>query len=210
MKQFFSIAMILMLSACATPYQQRSTAQGAVIGATAGAVIGHQSGNATEGAMIGGALGALAGAVLAEQREQGVRTSAPRYHRRACAGGASYFERAHRTNNLERKINLLRDGLRYCPGNPAAHNDLGVALVLWGDVAAARNHFNQALRLDSDYYPARRNLERLNNQRRSGYRHRVSDRDEHNGYGRHRGGYKDDYKDGYKDRDEYRGYEKDD
>lgn len=208
MKRILVISMIFMLSACATPYQQRTVAQGAVIGATAGAVIGHQSGNATEGAMIGGALGALAGAVIAEQREQGVRTSAPRYHRRACTGGAGYFERAHRANNLERKINLLRKGLRYCPNNPAAHNDLGVALVLWGDDVAARNHFNRALQLDPGYYPARRNLDRLNS--RSGYRHRVSDRyddDEHDDRGYKD---KDGYGRGYKDRDRYRGYEKDD
>jgi len=77
MKQLISIAMILLLSACATPYQQRATAQGAVIGATAGAVIGHQSGNAAEGAVIGGALGALAGAAAAEQRRNRTYRSAP-------------------------------------------------------------------------------------------------------------------------------------
>ncbi len=161
MKQIISISIILLLSACATPYQQRTTSQGAVLGAAAGAVIGHQSGNAAEGAAIGGALGALAGAVLAEQREQGIRTSAPRYHRRACRKGEQYFNRAYRARNLDRKVYLLKKGLRYCPNNPAAHNDLGVALVLRGKDRAARGHFKHALRLDPDYYPARRNLDRL-------------------------------------------------
>jgi len=193
MKQILSISMVLLLSACATPYQQRTTAQGAVIGATAGAVIGHQSGNAAEGAMIGGALGALAGAVLAEQRKKGAYASAPRYHRRACSRGAQYFDRAYRAQNLDRKIHLLRKGLRYCPNNPAAHNDLGVALVLRGDEREARNHFNHALRLDPDYQPARRNLDRLGYQ----YERRNLDR------------YNDRYDEHNKDRGEYRGYEKD-
>jgi len=82
MKQIISISIILLLSACATPYQQRTTAQGAVIGATAGAVIGHQSGNTAEGAIIGGALGALTGAAIADQRQQGAHQSAPQYQRR--------------------------------------------------------------------------------------------------------------------------------
>jgi len=82
MKQIISISIILLLSACATPYQQRTTAQGAVIGATAGAVIGHQSGNAAEGAIIGGALGALTGAAIADQRQKRVHKAAPHYQRR--------------------------------------------------------------------------------------------------------------------------------
>jgi len=198
MKRMISISMILLLSACATPYQQRTTAQGAAIGATAGAVIGHQSGNAAEGAMIGGALGALAGAVLAEQREKGAYASAPRYHRRACRQGAQYFNQAHRAQNLDRKIKLLRKGLRYCPNNPAAHNDLGVALVLRGNEREARTHFNRALRLDPNYQPARSNLDRLRPQYQRKYQRRTSDR------------YDDRYDEHDKDRREYRGYEKDD
>jgi Flp pilus assembly protein TadD len=183
MKQIISISIILLLSACATPYQQRTTTQGAVLGAAAGAVIGHQSGNAAEGAAIGGALGALAGAVLAEQREKGIRTSAPRYHRRACRKGEQYFDRAYRARNLDRKIHLLKKGLRYCPNNPAAHNDLGVALVLRGDDRVARGHFNHALRLDPDYYPARRNLDRLGRN----YQRSYNRRDER--YGNRYGGH---------------------
>jgi len=198
MKQIIPITMILLLSACATPYQQRTTAQGAAVGATAGAIIGHQSGNAAEGAAIGGALGALAGAVIAEQRENGVRTSAPRYHRKACRKGEQYFDRAHRAQNLDRKIHLLRKGLRYCPNNPAAHNDLGVALTLSGDHGAARRHFNRALRLDRDYYPAQRNLDRMNRRHQGQYQRNVGDR------------YDDRHGEHDKDRHEYRGYEKDD
>jgi len=162
MKYTISVMIILMLSGCATAYQERTAAQGAVIGATAGAVIGAQSGNVAKGAVIGGTLGALAGAVLAGGLENRVYTSGPRYHRRACSEGAEYFDRANRARNIDQKIYLLRKGLRYCPNNPAAHNDLGVALVLSGDNVSARSHFRHALRLDSGYYPAQRNLDRLN------------------------------------------------
>jgi len=196
MKQMISIAMILLLSACATPYQQRTTAQGAAIGAAAGAVIGAQNDNAAQGAAIGGALGALAGAVLAEQRERGIRTSAPRYHRKACRRGVQYFDRAYRARNLDRKIDLLKKGLRYCPNNPAAHNDLGVALVLRGDQGAARRHFNRALRLDPGYYPAQRNLDRMSRRYQGRYQRRVGDR------------YDDRYDEHDKDRHEDRGYGK--
>jgi len=194
MKYVITLLMILLLSACATPYQQRTTTQGAVLGAAAGAVIGAQSGNAEQGAVIGGALGALAGAVIAKNREEGVYASGPRYHRRACRGGAQYFNRARRARNLDRKIDLLKQGLRYCPNNPAAHNDLGVALELSGDYAAARVHFEQALRIDPDYVPSRRNLQRMQRHHSRRYERRTGS----DGYGQDYGGKHE------RDRHEYR------
>ena len=195
MKSITAFLMILLLSACATPYQQRTATQGAVLGAAAGAVIGAQDGNAEQGAVIGGALGALAGAVIAENREKGVYASGPRYHRRACRGGAQYFNRARRARNLDRKIDLLEQGLRYCPNNPAAHNDLGVALELSGDYAAARIHFERALRIDPDYLPARRNLKRMHRHHSRRYERRTR-------------GYGEDYGDDH-ERDDRRDYEED-
>ncbi|MFQ5519067.1 MAG: glycine zipper domain-containing protein [Mariprofundus sp.] len=196
MKQILTLCCILSLAACATPYQQRTATQGAVIGATAGAVIGHQSGNAAEGAMIGGALGALAGAVIAEERQGRIQTSEPRYHRRACRQGRVYFNKAHQAHRLDRKIHLLKKGLRYCPNNPAAHNDLGVALVLRGDRAAARIRFNHALRIDPGYQPARYNLRKL------GYRYHNQ---QYRRYDRQKR-YRDRYKDKDKDYDEHGGW----
>ncbi|MDQ7000243.1 MAG: glycine zipper family protein [Mariprofundus sp.] len=192
MKHTISVMIILLLSGCATAYQERTAAQGAVIGATAGAVIGAQSGNVAKGAVIGGALGALAGAVLAEGRENRVYRSGPRYHRRACNKGAEYFGQANRARNMDQKIYLLRKGLRYCPNNPAAHNDLGVALVLNGDNTSARSHFRYALRLDPDYYPAQRNLDRLNRNQP-----------------RHYEGYQGNNRDGYENRGHERNYDDD-
>ena len=55
----------------------------------------------------------------------------------------------------------MEEGIGYCPDNPAAHNDLGLGLILWGDMDAARMHFEDALRIDPDYNPARINLVRM-------------------------------------------------
>ncbi|WP_238701131.1 YMGG-like glycine zipper-containing protein [Mariprofundus erugo] len=161
MKRYLSILTISLLAGCATPYQEQTATQGAVIGAAAGAVIGAQSDQVVEGAIIGGVLGGLAGAILADDRDDRIQASAPRYHRSACGRGDIYFERARNERALERRINLMRQGIAYCPNNPAAHNDLGVALMLWGDRDRARMHFEQALRYDPHYDPARHNIERM-------------------------------------------------
>ena len=66
------------LTNCAEPVgpnTQRGAVTGGLIGAAAGGIIGHQSGNALEGAAIGGAAGAGAGALYgnsqdAEQRRR--------------------------------------------------------------------------------------------------------------------------------------------
>jgi len=134
---------------------------GGVAGATAGAVIGSQSNQTAEGAVIGAILGGLAGAVLSEAGNNQVDASEQRYHRRACRDGSGYFDRAHSSRHIDQKIQLMREGLRYCPDNAAAYNDLGVALVLSGDYASARIQFNHAIRLDSGYQPAYRNLDHL-------------------------------------------------
>ncbi|RLL52998.1 hypothetical protein D8Y20_05695 [Mariprofundus sp. EBB-1] len=161
MKRYLSIVAIGLLASCATPYQERSATQGATVGAVAGAVIGAQSDQFVEGAIIGGVLGGLAGAMLADDRDDRIHESAPRYHRSNCSRGDIYFQRARHQRRLDRRITLMRQGIAYCPNNPAAHNDLGVALMLWGNNNGARMHFQQALRFDSQYYPARHNLQRM-------------------------------------------------
>jgi len=177
MKRFAFVLSILMLSGCVATHQQRSATQGAVVGGAAGAVIGAQNDRLAEGAVVGAIVGGLAGAILAEDRNSRIHASEARYHRRACRNGSQYFSRAHSARNLDRKISLMREGLRYCPNNPAAHNDLGVALVLWGDDAAARIHFNHAIRIDSQYRPAHRNLLRLQQYHpRRGYKNERRER----------------------------------
>ncbi|GAV21227.1 hypothetical protein MMIC_P2209 [Mariprofundus micogutta] len=174
MKRYVFIAVTLVLTGCATAHQERTATQGAVVGATAGAVIGAQSDQIVEGAIIGGVLGGLAGAILADDRDDRIHASEVRYHRRSCRRGDVYFGKARHARNLGMRVSLMRQGIAYCPDNPAAHNDLGMALMLWGDSAGARAHFNHALRLDPHYYPSRHNLSRMS--RYHAPRHRVHQR----------------------------------
>ena len=52
-----------------------SAGLGGALGAGAGAIIGHQSGHAIEGALIGGALGALAGIIVHDIKAHQVRNA---------------------------------------------------------------------------------------------------------------------------------------
>ncbi len=60
------------LSNCADmgPNTQRGATTGALIGAGAGGIIGHQSGRALEGAAIGAAAGGVAGGAYGNSRDQ--------------------------------------------------------------------------------------------------------------------------------------------
>jgi len=66
-------ALTMGLVGCAEqmgPNTQRGAATGGLIGAGAGAIIGHQSGNTLGGALIGGAAGATAGGLYGNQRDK--------------------------------------------------------------------------------------------------------------------------------------------
>lgn len=71
----------LALSNCQDmgPNTQRGAATGGLIGAGAGALIGHQSGRALEGAALGGAAGAGAGALYGNARDQETYGARRRY-----------------------------------------------------------------------------------------------------------------------------------
>lgn len=164
---------VAMLAACATPQQERATTTGALIGATAGAVIGAQNDRMAEGAVVGGVIGGLTGALIGEQQRQPGR---PRVHHHSrCPGGERFFNRARREPNMHEKIELMQQGLSYCPNNAAAHNDLGVAYYRIGNHRLAARHFKRALAIDPYYEPARVNLRRLRAQHR---RHRHHDNDD--------------------------------
>jgi uncharacterized protein YcfJ len=68
MKRVFVALVALTVAACGCANQQNHAVEGAavggVVGAGAGAIIGHQSGHTGGGALIGGALGALTGALV--------------------------------------------------------------------------------------------------------------------------------------------------
>jgi 5'-3' exoribonuclease 2 len=68
-----SAACVIALSNCAAPAgpnTQRGAATGALLGAAAGGIIGHQSGRGLEGAAIGAAAGGGAGALYGNARDQ--------------------------------------------------------------------------------------------------------------------------------------------
>ena len=52
------------------PNTQRGAVTGGLLGAAAGAVVGHQSGRTLEGAAVGGGLGAGAGALYGNSQDQ--------------------------------------------------------------------------------------------------------------------------------------------
>lgn len=57
-------SLIAITSGCTTT--QKGAGIGGMIGAGAGAIIGHQKGKTTEGALIGGAAGTAAGALIGD------------------------------------------------------------------------------------------------------------------------------------------------
>jgi uncharacterized protein YcfJ len=68
MKKIIAGIISMAFIACGCANQQNHAVEGAavggVVGAGAGAIIGHQSGHTGGGALIGGALGALTGALV--------------------------------------------------------------------------------------------------------------------------------------------------
>lgn len=62
------ILCVVTLYGCTTT--QKGAAMGSVLGAGAGAIIGHQSDSTAEGAAIGAAVGGLGGALIGEQMDK--------------------------------------------------------------------------------------------------------------------------------------------
>ncbi len=66
-----TVAATLPLASCTTgPNAQSGTVLGALGGAAAGGIIGHQSGHGLEGAAIGGVLGGVGGNVIGGAQDQ--------------------------------------------------------------------------------------------------------------------------------------------
>ncbi|MCX6865050.1 MAG: YMGG-like glycine zipper-containing protein [Verrucomicrobia bacterium] len=68
-----SVVTALALANCtapAGPNTQRGAVTGGLLGAGAGAIIGHQSGHTAAGDLIGAAAGGTAGAVIGNSRDR--------------------------------------------------------------------------------------------------------------------------------------------
>lgn len=146
MKRFVFIAATLFLLPCATVH---------------GAEGGTAPDQVFEDGIHGGVLGGLVGGFLDMEKGDRIHASAARYHRKSCNKGDKYFRKATKAEYVDERIALMEKGIKFCPDNPAAHNDLGLAQMLWGDLPAARTHFNESLQLDPDYNPARINMSRI-------------------------------------------------
>jgi len=68
MKRLTCLIFILMIMAAGCTATQKGAGVGSLIGAGAGAIIGHQSGHTAEGALIGGAAGAAGGALVGDSQ----------------------------------------------------------------------------------------------------------------------------------------------
>lgn len=76
----------LGLASCTTepaPHTKTGAVGGGLLGAGLGAIVGHQSGRALEGAAIGGAAGAAGGALLGSAADDRERQRQRQYHHQA-------------------------------------------------------------------------------------------------------------------------------
>lgn len=74
---------VVALTGCTTTQSHDGAVLGGMLGATAGAIIGNQSGDAGEGALIGAGLGAISGALIGESQAKNSYTY--HEHRRVAA-----------------------------------------------------------------------------------------------------------------------------
>ena len=78
-KLFIATAFIALCLTSCGPSGKRGAAIGGLLGAGAGAIIGHQSGRGLEGAAIGGAVGAGTGGLLGGARDDERRAHEQRH-----------------------------------------------------------------------------------------------------------------------------------
>ena len=69
-RSILALGMASVLVSCGGPNSQTGAVIGALGGAAAGGIIGHQSGRGLEGAAIGGALGGVGGAVVGDAQDK--------------------------------------------------------------------------------------------------------------------------------------------
>lgn len=89
---------------------------GTVLGATGGAIIGHQSGRTLEGAIIGGVLGGLAGLVAHDIKVRQTRTAeqtAQEYNYQPGQGQRLIFERAEVLPSYVSPGNTIETTIQY-------------------------------------------------------------------------------------------------
>ena len=135
------------------------TGIGAAGGAVLGGVIGHQSGNKWRGALIGGLIGGLAGYIVGT--ELGSSSDEPPANTTQYNDAKQVFDQANREEDPQRAIAMYDEVIAIDPSYPEPHNNKGLRYLQLGDEQAAERCFNDALRADPGYQPARDNLAQL-------------------------------------------------
>ena len=167
-RMLLPITTLLLLTAT-TANATDNGLMGALIGAGAGAAIGH-SVDRTGGSGKGAIIGAIGGYVIGSQMDQhdNPQQAAPAPHPAMnsdkCRRATQLVDRAMDSRNNDDKIYYLQQATKLCPKHARAHNDLGVAYYTRNgrhDRQRARSEFQDALRIDPNYNLARNNLNSL-------------------------------------------------
>lgn len=79
--------------------------------------------------------------------------------RAACNQAFSAFAAARKATNDEEAIAQYREGLRLCPSDDVAHNELGEIYLRLGRRSEAAAAFTEALRLNPNFSHAQKNLD---------------------------------------------------
>ncbi|MGE0825850.1 MAG: tetratricopeptide repeat protein [Candidatus Binatia bacterium] len=81
--------------------------------------------------------------------------------REACNQAFYAFDAARKAANDTEAIMHYREGLKLCPSDDVAHNELGEIYARTGQTADARTEFEAALKLNPNFSRAQKNLEAL-------------------------------------------------
>ncbi len=89
-------------------------------------------------------------------KQQGAKASK---EREACNTAFYAFEAARKADNEDEAVAKYKEGLDVCPNDDVAHNELGELYLQMGQKDKATAEFEEALRLNSNFVRAQKNLE---------------------------------------------------